>query len=109
MYIKFMLYCGLRTMEVAALIGRNIVLNRKVLSVSKTVKHDGTVGPPKTNQGFREVPIPDILLADLEVLPLHPFESVLTTVSGARYNPNAVQRMWRSFKSCMNIEMGRVG
>ncbi len=107
LYMKIMLYCGLRTMEVAALIGKDVDLKRKTITVNKTVKYDGSVGEPKTSHGFREVPIPDILLADFEEMDLDPFSPVVTTKTGRRYRPGSVERMWRSYKQCMNIEMGQ--
>lgn len=107
LYMKFMLYCGLRTMEVAALIGKDIDLKRKIITVNKNVKYDSTIGEPKSEHGYREVPIPDVFIDDLKKIDLHPFKPVLRTKTGKQYTPNTVEQMWKSYKKCMNIEMGQ--
>lgn len=107
LYMKIMLYCGLRTMEVAALLGKDIDLKRKILTVNKTVKDDGSVGDPKSDYGYREIPIPDILVSDLKKIDLDPFSPVVKTKTGKRYTSNTVEKMWDSYKQCMNIEMGQ--
>lgn len=107
LYLKIMLYCGLRTMEVAALDGRHIDLNAGVVHVRQTVKSDGTIGEPKSRSGYRDVPIPDALLPDLESLDLEPYAPALKYHSAhgvVRYNHNSVAASWKSYKECMATE-----
>lgn len=107
-YLKIMLYCGLRTMEVAALDGRHIDLNNRVIHVRQTITSDRTIGEPKSKAGKRDVPIPDALLPDLKKLDLQPYEPALTyhnSVRGdVRYDNNSVAASWKSFKGCMETE-----
>lgn len=104
LYIKIMLYCGLRTMEVAALDGRHIDLSKRVIHVRQAVKSDGTIGAPKSTAGNRDVQIPDVLLADLQDLDLKPYEPAVVHqgVHGpTRYTQNTVKREWADFKSAL--------
>ena len=59
---KIILYCGLRPSEAQALKWDDIDMNALTISVSKSLKRDGTVGPPKTASAYRLVPIPDHLV-----------------------------------------------
>ena len=106
-YLKVMLYCGLRTMEVAALDGRHIDLASRVIHVRQSIKSDGTIGEPKSKYGRRDVPIPDALLPDLEKLDLEPYAPAIKyhSVKGdVRYGNNSVASSWKSFKGCMLTE-----
>lgn len=107
-YLKIMLYCGLRTMEVAALDGRHIDLNKRVIHVRQTVKADGEIGEPKSKAGIRDVPIPDALIPDLNKLDLQPYEPAVKYYNArqgyVRYDHNGVANSWASFKDCMRTE-----
>lgn len=101
LFCKIMLYCGLRPSEVQALKWCDIDLQSNVIHVSKSLKSDGTVGSPKSNAAYRDVPVP------LHLLPLirseaaeDPFADVFS------HGLNWRRRMWDSIKREMNIAMG---
>lgn len=101
LYIKVMLYCGLRTMEVAALDGRHIDLNKRLIHVRQAVKTDGTIGEPKSQAGKRDIPIPGALLPDLQRLDLQPYAPAIPhhgRCGDVRYTETTVKAGWRDFK-----------
>lgn len=104
LFLKIMLYCGLRPGEVCALQWKNINLDKKTIHVQQALKSDGTIGPPKSDAGDRLVPIPDILIPYLHKG--SPFDYVCKTQAGTRYDTRSRERMWRSFKRDLNIAMG---
>ena len=106
LFVKIMLYCGLRPGEVAALQWRNIDVNKKILKVDRAVKADGTIGPPKSDAGFRSVPIPDVLITDLKEKEGNPFDLVCTNKYGKMLNANTIRNLWDSIVYHMNIEAG---
>lgn len=99
-FCKLMLYCGLRPSEVRALQWADIDLKNMVVSVTKSCKRDGSIGPCKTKTSVRQVPIP-----------LH-LKSLLKAKSGAKsaYVVNQrhdwYRKMWANVKREMDIEMG---
>lgn len=75
--ILICLYTGLRIGEICALQFKDISINEKVLSVSKTMqriqnfnnsdeKTSIIITPPKSQKSVREIPIPDFLVAILK-------------------------------------------
>ncbi len=106
LFYKIMLYCGLRPAEVAALQWRNVDLKAMVLTVDSAIKSDGTIGPPKSDAGFRKVPIPEALAIDLEKARSGPFELVCTNAHGNRLTKTSIKQQWKSFSHQLNIEMG---
>jgi integrase len=110
LYIKVMLYCGLRTMEVAALDGRHIDLSKRLIHVRQAVKTDGTIGEPKSRAGKRDIPIPDALLRDLQRLDLQPYAPAIPhhgRSGPTRYTETTVKSGWRDFKKQL-AKMGPV-
>jgi integrase len=59
--ILFAAQTGLRQGEQRALLWSDVDLEKKRISVNKSVKHNGDVGAPKTSKGVRSVPISDVL------------------------------------------------
>lgn len=107
LFYLIMLYCGLRPGEVAALQWRNIDLTNRILTVDSAVKPDGTIGPPKSDAGFRKIPIPDALLDVLSVQEKSsPFGLVCTNAHGEQLTKSSIKQQWKSFKRQLNIEMG---
>lgn len=99
LFCKIMLYCGLRPSEVQALQWKDVDLKNNVIEVSKSLKRDGSVGPPKTSAAFRKVPIP------LHLVPLfkpqgEPFSYLFS------HNLTWRRRMWNSVQREMNLAMG---
>lgn len=126
LWIKLMLYCGLRPQETAALQGRHLDLKNGNLEVKNALKrHGNIIGDTKSQSGKRTVPIPDILLPELKSLKtdikptdttverlqgvkpkVEPFEYVFKNQSGSHMTASGMRTRWRSFKRAMNIEMG---
>jgi integrase len=106
LFYKIMLYCGLRPAEVAALQWRNVDLKNRVLTVDRAIKSDGSIGPPKSDAGFRKVPIPEVLVSDLEKAQGNPFDLVCTNAHGGQLTKTSIKQQWKSFRHQLNIEMG---
>lgn len=106
LFYLIMLYCGLRPGEVAALQWRNVDLESRVLTVDSAVKPDGTIGTPKSDSGFRRVPIPEELAEKLGDRSGTPFDYVCTNASGGRLTKSSMKQQWISFRRQLNIEMG---
>lgn len=104
LWLSLMLYCGLRPSEAAALQWKDINIKDKVLTVNQAAKRRGTIGSPKTEAGYRKIPIPDVLMEKLH--PGELFEYVCKNTQGNRLTSNSMQKMWDSFKNALNIEMG---
>lgn len=104
LWVLLMLYCGLRPAEAAGLRWMDVNIKDKTLTVIQAAKRSGTIGSPKTDAGRRKIPIPDALLERLE--PKEPYDYVCTNTQGNRLTSTPMQRLWKSFKNQMNIEMG---
>ena len=105
---KVMLYCGLRTGEVAALDWRDIDTEKRRLKVTKSVE-SGTsnIKAPKTAAGVRDVPIPDVLFDELMAVKGNPFEPMfLQPRGGIRHTHSSRRTAWASLKRQMNASMG---
>lgn len=107
LWIKIMLYCGLRPQETAALQGRHLDLKNENIKVEKALKrHDNSIGSTKSKSSERLVPIPKILLPELKELRIQPFEYVFKNRDGNHMTTAGMRTRWRSFKRALNIEMG---
>lgn len=51
------LLTGMRVGEIAALAADDLDHTRRILHVRGTMSHDGTIGPPKTRNGLRVIPL----------------------------------------------------
>lgn len=104
LFLKLMLYCGLRPQEVAALQWRNVDLKKGVITVENALKSDGSIGGPKSESGYREVPIPEPLKKELKKGT--PFAHVCTNASADRHTKQSIRQMWESFVYRLNLQMG---
>lgn len=98
LFCKLMLFCGLRPSEAQALIWKDIDLKKKTVTVNKSMKENGTVGPPKTSAACRTVPIPDHMIPIIHKG--KPFDNVFS------HNLTWRRRMWDNVKREMNLAMG---
>ena len=105
-FCKFILYCGLRPGEVAALLWKDIDFESGIVDINKAKKKNGTVGAPKTEAGIRQVPVPDHFLAELRQHQGSPFDLVCTQTNGRMHTETSRKKMWSNIKRLMNIEMG---
>ena len=109
LFLKIMLYCGLRPGEVAALKGKHVDLAKAILKVDSSVKKDGSIGAPKSMTGYRKIPIPTVLLPDLEkrIKELDSMEGfICVDTRGNHLRPDSIRKMWISFVHDLNIAMG---
>lgn len=88
-----LLFAGLRASELRGLPWRNVDLKGATIKVSQRADFHNTIGPPKSKSGFRTIPIPGILVAELKRWKLRCPASDLDLVfpSGAGtpiYHPN---------------------
>jgi len=107
---KTMLFCGLRTGEVAALSWKDIDFESHMINVAAAMESGkNTMKAPKTVAGVRKVPIPDVIFYDLHMRRGEPFQPVFTrSNSGDRHNESSRLAAWRSLKNQMDISMGAV-
>lgn len=108
LWIKLLLYCGLRPNETRALQWRHIDFDKKIVRVETAMKA-GTrdIGEPKSAAGVRNVPIPDILVADLSAVKAGPFMPVIARkTEGLHHTESSMRGLWDSFIRSLDIYMG---
>ncbi len=105
LFCKFMLYCGLRPSEAAALIWKDIDLDSGILKINKSLSKKGTSKLPKSNAGFRSIPVPEIFLSELCNYKGSPFDHVCT-INGHTITEARRRAMWDNIRRLMNIGMG---
>lgn len=96
LWVKLMLYCGLRPGETDNVKICHFDYDKKQLYV------DGT----KTKNAKRVVPVPDEILNQVTALKKQPFDYLFTAANGTKLSEYNRKDMWRSFKKAMHIEMG---
>lgn len=99
LFCKLILYCGMRPSEVQALQWKDIDLKSNTISISKSMKRDGSIGQPKTKSAYRTVPIPLHLAPQLKPQG-EPFSYLFPLSLTWR------RRMWNNVKREMNLAMG---
>ena len=99
LFCKLILYCGMRPSEVQALQWKDIDLKSNTISISKSMKRDGSIGQPKTKSAYRTVPIPLHLAPQLKPQG-EPFSYLFPLSLTWR------RRMWDNIKREMNLAMG---
>lgn len=110
LWIKMMLYCGLRPGETMALQWRDIDFKRAVVHIH-AAKESGSkkIKAPKTAAGVRDVPIRPDYLAELSAARRDHFKPVFHQHNTANWNKeltdSSMRAMWRSFKRLVDIEM----
>lgn len=108
LWIKTMLYCGLRPGETRALDWRHVDFKKKVIHVERAMKAATTrIDEPKTASGIRDVPIPDALYTALLAAKKGSFDPVFVKPqSGKRHRGESMGDMWKNFKRELDISMG---
>lgn len=110
LWVKLMLFCGLRPGETAALQWSDIVFGDKPrLNVKSAIeKRTNTIKPPKSKSGVRCIPIPQALAVELQALKpaADPFGFVLRQSSGEHYTETSMRTLWKNFKIDLDIAMG---
>lgn len=109
LWVKLMLYCGLRPGEAIVLRARDIDLNKRRLFVRAALEAvTGAVKEPKSAAGVRSIPIPTVLIADLQAaLPTSPEQLLFTQPrTGQMHTRTSMRCMWTSFKRALDIQAG---
>ena len=108
LWIKTLLYCGLRPGETRALDWRHIDFDKKIIHVSQAMKSATTdIGAPKSAAGIRDVPIPDKLYFLLLQNRGNPFEPVFVQpTTGKRHTQTSMRSLWTGFRRDLDISMG---
>lgn len=103
---RMMLLCGLRPGECAALEWRHIDFERSIVKVDQA-KESGssTIKVPKTDSGFRDVPIRPDLLEELRSVRGMPAAPVFVRKHGGRHTDTSLRAMWTSWKRLMDRTM----
>lgn len=96
LWIKIMLYCGLRPGETGRIKIVHFDFKKKLLYV------DGT----KTENASRYVPVPDEILDAVAELDKEPFDYLFLSENGRPDNDSSRRWKWKSIKKAMHIEMG---
>lgn len=110
LWVKMILYCGLRPGETAALRWKDIDFEKGIIHIQRA-KESGSANEKatKTESGIRDVPIRPDYLAELQKVKKDPFEYVFTQAQTKnRHKPHtesSMRAMWKSFKRLADMEM----
>lgn len=108
LWVKMLLYSGLRPGETRALDWRHIDFKKKLIHVERAMKAASKeIGTPKSGAGVRDVPIHKDLLPELKKACGQPFEPVFTQpTTGKRHTKESTTSLWNNFKRELDISMG---
>lgn len=104
-FAKFSLLTGCRRGEALALTPEDISLEKRTVSINKTVEWVGNkpqIKPqPKTFAGNREIPIPASLVDQLKTRMSQPY--IFCNANGELLNNSQVTRLWRSLQNELDL------
>lgn len=108
LWVKTILYCGLRPCETRALDWRHIDAENALIHVEKSMKaRTKTIGAPKTEAGVRSIPIPAPFLAELKTAAGEPDDPVFRQpTTGRRHTETSMRGMWNNFARELDISLG---
>jgi len=108
LWIKTILYAGLRPGETRALDWRHIDFDKQIIHVEQAMKATTkAIGAPKSAAGVRDVPINKNLLPALRAARGGPFEPVFAQpTTGKRHTTESMRCLWENFKRHLDISMG---
>ncbi|MDR1330039.1 MAG: site-specific integrase [Oscillospiraceae bacterium] len=108
LWIKTILYCGLRPGETRALDWRHIDLDGAILHVELAAKAvTGLIDEPKTAAGIRSIPIPAPLLKSFRQAQGAPDEAVFRQpTTNRRHTKISMSCLWKNFKRELDISLG---
>lgn len=101
-----MLFCGLRSQEVARVQMRDYDRSKQILTIRRARKADGSTDAPKSKSGNREIPVPNYLAERLNALKKKPNEYICTSQQGHPLTKTSQKRAWHRFRRLMDIENG---
>ena len=108
LWVLTLLYTGMRPGETAALTWSDVDFDHNEIHVH-AAKESGSraIKGPKTASGVRDIPIHAALLPRLLEAKGKPFSLVFPTKAGTVQNESSMRRMWNSFISGVEAELGR--
>lgn len=108
LWVLTLLYTGMRPGETAALTWSDVDFDHNEIHVH-AAKESGSraIKGPKTASGVRDIPIHAALLPRLLEAKGKPFSLVFPTKAGTVQNESSMRRMWNSFISDVEEELGR--
>lgn len=107
LFIKILLFCGLRPQEAAALHWGDIDQINHRLNVQRALKADGTIGSTKSSSGVRVVPIPTVLWDEIrQGIPDRLDTYIFLDSRGEHLSKTAIRRRWQSFRRDLDIALG---
>ena len=102
----FLLMTGCRRGEAAALTPKDIDLEKKTVSITKTVEWIGNIPQikptPKTDAGVREIPLPDSLIEHLK--PLMKEEYLFPGKNGGILDSSGFTYRWDVYRAATGVE-----
>lgn len=110
LWVKTMLYCGLRPGETIPLRWKDIDFKKKRLHITEA-KESGsnTIKGPKSKAGVRIIPIPKELFSEFEKQKRGPFDLMFPKqLSDEMHTETSLKCYWKSFKKALDISMGAV-
>jgi len=110
LWIKALLYCGLRPGETRALNWEHIDLDTRRIHVLQAMKAGTTrIAGPKSDSSVRIIPIRDEIYDDLVAARGLPYMPVFTQpTTGKRHTKSSMACLWENFKREMDIVCGAV-
>jgi integrase len=110
LWVKLILYSGMRPGETRALDWRHIDFDKKLIRVREAMKSGTTtIDVPKSSDGVRDIPINKKLLPCLIKAKGDPNAPVFTKpLNGKRHDAKSMNDMWNNFKRQLDIGMGAV-
>lgn len=107
LWVLSMLYAGLRPGETIPLVWNDIDFKKKEIRIYKAAESGtGAVKSPKTEAGYRDIPIHQDLLWRLKQARGKPLDPVFPNMWGNVMDAKAVRRLWNSFKRALDVHMG---
>ena len=107
LWVLTLLYTGMRPGETAALTWSDVDFDHNEIHVH-AAKESGSraIKGPKTASGVRDIPIHAALLPHLLEVKGKPFSLVFPTKAGTVQNESSMRRMWNSFRTELDLQMG---
>ena len=108
LWIKTLLYTGIRPGETRALDWRHIDFKKELIHVELAMKtRTRKIGAPKSKAGIRDIPINKKLLQGLLAARGEPFSPVFTQpTTEKRHTESSMRCLWSNFKRELDISMG---
>lgn len=110
-FVDILYYCGLRRQEALALTRFDFDFNKKTVNINKVIVFDNSGKPqlkqcPKSDRGFRKVPIPDKAIPTIKKYVDTQEGYIFHNQNSDMMSQSGYIRMWESIITSMNIALG---